>query len=155
MRGSKMYLGYQDGKIKFYTEELLDSKFYQLDKQEYTDKEYVLDGEEFVLKDNEWKNKQLLIEADKISKLSLTKRELFLCLYKALGITPESIRASILENQEALIEFDYAEKYYRGNPLVESLGLALGLTSEIIDKIFISGGNPDVIKNKGGDGADA
>lgn len=150
-----MYLGYQDGKIKFYTEELLDSKFYQLDKQEYTDKEYVLDGEEFVLKDNEWKNKQLLIEADKISKLSLTKRELFLCLYKALGITPESIRASILENQEALIEFDYAEKYYRGNPLVESLGLALGLTSEIIDKIFISGGNPDVITNKGGDGADA
>ena len=150
-----MYLGYQNGKIKFYTEELLDSKFYQLDKQEYTDKEYVLDGEEFVLKDNEWKNKQLLIEADKISKLSLTKRELFLCLYKALGITPESIRASILENQEALIEFDYAEKYYRGNPLVESLGLALGLTSEIIDKIFISGGNPDVITNKGGDGADA
>ena len=150
-----MYLGYQNGKIKFYTEELLDSKFYQLDKQEYTDKEYVLDGEEFVLKDNEWKNKQLLIEADKISKLSLTKRELFLCLYKALGITPESIRASILENQEALIEFDYAEKYYRGNPLVESLGLALGLTSEIIDKIFISGGNSDVITNKGGDGADA
>lgn len=150
-----MYLGYQDGKIKFYTEELLDSKFYQLDKQEYTDKEYVLDGEEFVLKDVEWENKQLLIEADKISKLSLTKRELFLCLYKALGITPESIRASILENQEALIEFDYAEKYYRGNPLVESLGLALGLTSEIIDKIFISGGNPDVITNKGGDGADA
>ena len=150
-----MYLGYQNGKIKFYTEELLDSKFYQLDTQEYTDKEYVLDGEEFVLKDVEWKNKQLLIEADKISKLSLTKRELFLCLYKALGITPESIRASILENQEALIEFDYAEKYYRGNPLVESLGLALGLTSEIIDKIFISGGNPDVIKNKGGDGADA
>lgn len=150
-----MYLGYQNGKIKFYTEELLDSKFYQLDTQEYTDKEYVLDGEEFVLKDNEWKNKQLLIEADKISKLSLTKRELFLCLYKALGITPESIRASILENQEALIEFDYAEKYYRGNPLVESLGLALGLTSEIIDKIFISGGNPDVITNKGGDGADA
>ena len=150
-----MYLGYQNGKIKFYTEELLDSKFYQLDTQEYTDKEYVLDGEEFVLKDVEWENKQLLIEADKISKLSLTKRELFLCLYKALGITPESIRASILENQEALIEFDYAEKYYRGNPLVESLGLALGLTSEIIDKIFISGGNPDVIKNKGGDGADA
>ena len=150
-----MYLGYQNGKIKFYTEELLDSKFYQLDTQEYTDKEYVIDGEEFVLKDNEWKNKQHLIEADKISKLSLTKRELFLCLYKALGITPESIRASILENQAALIEFDYAEKYYRGNPLVESLGLALGLTSEIIDKIFISGGNPDVIKNKGGDGADA
>ena len=150
-----MYLGYQNGKIKFYTEELLDSKFYQLDTQEYTDKEYVLDGEEFVLKDVEWENEQLLIEADKISKLSLTKRELFLCLYKALGITPESIRASILENQEALIEFDYAEKYYRGNPLVESLGLALGLTSEIIDKIFISGGNPDVITNKGGDGADA
>ena len=50
---------------------------------------------------------------------------------------------------------DYAEKYYRGNPLVESLGLALGLTSEIIDKIFISGGNPDVITDKGGDGADA
>ena len=34
-----MYLGYQNGKIKFYTEEMLNPNIYQLDKQEYTDDE--------------------------------------------------------------------------------------------------------------------
>ena len=53
-----MYLGYQNGKIKFYSEEYLNPSFYQLDKQEYTDKEYVLDGEEYVLKDEAWEEKQ-------------------------------------------------------------------------------------------------
>lgn len=151
-----MYLGYQNGKIKFYTDEMLTPSFYQLEKQEYTDKEYVLDGDEYVLKDETWEEKQLLKEREIVSKLSLTKRELFLCLYTALGITPDSIRERLLSNQESLIEFDYAEKYYRGNPLVETLGLALGLTPKIIDEIFISGGNPDVITNiKGGDGLNA
>ena len=53
-----MYLGYQNGKIKFYTEEMLNPDFYQLDKQEYTEDEYVLDGEEYVLKDEVWEEKQ-------------------------------------------------------------------------------------------------
>ena len=46
-----MYLGYQNGKIKFYTENELPKELYDLEKSEYTEDEYVLDGEEYVLKD--------------------------------------------------------------------------------------------------------
>lgn len=72
---------------------------------------------------------------NRISHLKLTKREVFLGLYKALGVTPEIIR-SIITDVEALIEFDYANEYYRGNPLIDSVGATLGLTSEQLDIFF-------------------
>jgi len=53
-----MYLGYQNGKIKFYTEEELDADLYNLDESVETDDEYVLDGDEYVLKDAEWEEKE-------------------------------------------------------------------------------------------------
>lgn len=130
-----MFLGYQDGKIKFYTEEPLQAEFYNLDKVEETELEYVLDGEEYVLKDEAWEEKQAKQEAERIAKLSLTKREIFLAIYQDKGITPEQIRAQITD-QGALIEFDYAEKYYRGNPLIDVLGSALGYTKEQLDYLF-------------------
>ena len=45
-----MYLGYQNNKIKFYTEQELDQALYNLDKVEETELEYVLVGNEYVLK---------------------------------------------------------------------------------------------------------
>lgn len=64
-----MYLGYQDNKIKFYTEQPLDPSFYKLDRVEETQEEYVLDGEEYVLKDASWEQQQAdLREADFKSK---------------------------------------------------------------------------------------
>ena len=74
-------------------------------------------------------------EAERIAKLSLTKREVFLAIYQDKGITPEQIRAQITD-QGALIEFDYAEKYYRGNPLIDLLGASLGYTKEQLDYLF-------------------
>lgn len=74
-------------------------------------------------------------EKERIAKLSLTKREVFLAIYQDKGITPEQIRAQITD-QGALIEFDYAEKYYRGNPLIDVLGSALGYTKEQLDYLF-------------------
>ena len=74
-------------------------------------------------------------EAMRIAQLSLTKREVFLAIYQDKTITPEQIRAQITD-QEALIEFDYAEKYYRGNPLIDILGQALGYTKEQLDYLF-------------------
>lgn len=71
-----------------------------------------------------------------ISKLSLTKREVFLALYQDKGITPEQLRSQI-QSTEALIEFDYAEKYYRGNPLINGIGALLGYTPEQLDYLFI------------------
>lgn len=74
-------------------------------------------------------------EAERIAQLSLTKREVFLAIYQDKGITPEQIRAQIAD-QAALIEFDYAEKYYRGNQLIDILGASLGYTKEQLDYLF-------------------
>ena len=74
-------------------------------------------------------------EAMRIAQLSLTKREVFLAIYQDKTITPEQIRAQITD-QAALIEFDYAEKYYRGNPLIDLLGASLGYTKEQLDYLF-------------------
>lgn len=72
---------------------------------------------------------------EQISKLSLTKREVFLGLYQAKGVTPDMIKAQITDPQ-ALIEFEYANDYYRGNPLIDAVGATLGITPEQLDKFF-------------------
>lgn len=72
-----------------------------------------------------------------INQLSLTKREVFLALYKDKGITPEQIKAQI-QNPEALIEFEYANDYFRGNPLIDLIGQTLGYTSDELDYLFVN-----------------
>ena len=76
-------------------------------------------------------------EKERIAALSLTKREVFLALYRAAGITPDMIKTQIGDNIEALIEFEYAEKYYRFNPLINSIGALLGYSPEDLDYLFI------------------
>ena len=74
-------------------------------------------------------------ERERIAKLSMTKREIFLGLYRAKGITPDMLKAQITDPQ-ALIEFEYANDYYRGNPLIDLIGGQLGFTTEQLDKFF-------------------
>ena len=65
----------------------------------------------------------------------MTKREMFLGLYQAKGITPDMLKAQITDPQ-ALIEFEYANDYYRGNVLIDQVGAQLGITPEQLDKFF-------------------
>ena len=74
-------------------------------------------------------------ERERINLLSMTKREMFLGLYQAKQITPDILKAKITDPQ-ALIEFEYANDYYRGNPLIDIIGAQLGFTSEQLDKFF-------------------
>ena len=76
-----------------------------------------------------------LQEKERIAKLKLTKREVFLGLFQAKGVTPEMIKAQITDPM-ALIEFEYANDYYRGNPLIDIVGATLGITPEQLDKFF-------------------
>ena len=85
-----------------------------------------------------WEEEQAEKEKERIAKLSLTKREVFLALYHAKQITPDMIKAQIGENTEALIEFEYAEKYYRFNPLIDTIGGMLGYSSDDLDYLFIN-----------------
>ena len=76
-----------------------------------------------------------LQEKERIAKLSLTKREVFLGLYQAKGVTPEMIKAQITDPM-ALIEFEYANDYFRGNPLIDAVGAVLGITPQQLDCFF-------------------
>ena len=135
-----MFLGYQNGRIILYTENRLDPQEYMLDGEMVeTSDEYVLSDNqtEYVIKDEAWEQEQAQKERERINMLSLTKREVFLALYKAKGITPETVRSSITDT-EALIEFDYANEYYRGNPLIDKIGGMLGYSQEDLDYLFIN-----------------
>ena len=130
-----MFLGYQNNKIKFYVEQPLESGLYNVERWEETQDEYILDGDEYVIKDENWEQKQIQKERERISQLALTKREVFLALYNDKGITPEQIKAQIT-GPEALIEFEYANEYFRGNPLIDAIGQTLGYSSEELDYLF-------------------
>ena len=74
-------------------------------------------------------------ERERINLLSMTKREMFLGLYQAKQIIPDMLKAQITDPQ-ALIEFEYANDYYRGNPLIDVIGAKLGFTTEQLDRFF-------------------
>lgn len=106
-----------------------DVAIYALEPWEILVEGEVTDNTEAYEKEQEEK------ERIRIANLRLTKREVFLAIYKNLKITPEEIKKMITDN-EALIEFEYANEYYRGNPLVNKLGLALGYTEKDLDYLF-------------------
>lgn len=92
-----------------------------------------IDGQ--IVIDEEFDIKQEAKRQEKLAMLKLTKREVFLALYKDKGITPAQIKAQI-PSEEALIEFEYANEYYRGNPLIDMVGSLLGYTKEQLDYLF-------------------
>ena len=102
--------------------------------QQYGVNYYIYSNNAIVLNPN-YEQEQAQKERERINQLSLTKREVFLALYKDKGITPEQIKAQIT-NPEALIEFEYAGDYFRGNPLIDAIGTMLGYTSEQLDYLF-------------------
>jgi hypothetical protein len=97
-------------------------------------KKVVYQDGELVLNPN-YEAEQELKERERIAKLKLTKREVFLGLFQAKGVTPDMLKAQITDPQ-ALIEFEYANDYYRGNPLIDIVGATLGITPEQLDKFF-------------------
>ncbi len=103
-----------------------------------TDKEIVeYKGNFYFSDDNEYITQKYNDEKERISKLSLTKREVFLALYKSKSLTPEMVRNQITD-PEALIEFDYATEYVRENPLIDKIGKTLGFAPQDLDYLFIN-----------------
>lgn len=141
-----MYLGYQNGKIKFYTEEPLQAEFYNLDKVEETELEYVLDGEEYVLKDNAWEERQAQKERERLDTLTLTPADVERALYKEKQMDFEDLKALIAQQLPTVdikglaIEFR-AKDFYRGAEangirLFDVVGQLLGYTSDDMDYLF-------------------
>lgn len=163
-----MYLGYQNGKIKFYTEEPLNQEFYNIEKVEETQDEYVLDGDEYVLKDENWEAEQEAKEQERIQELFMSKSDFFDGTIKAFGadkndlqpaITAilESLPISDIEKKVALNNFENAQNYYRKHSLFTLLSdveipitetLTIEISSKQWDRFFdeTSKGNKDAYK---------
>ncbi len=137
-----MYLGYQQGKIKFYTQQPLDNVFYNLDKVEETQDEYVLDGDEYVLKDEAWEAEQAQEEKERIAKLYLTGADVERGIYQAKGMDFDDILAYVTQLQPQGLDIKAlkielkANNFYRGNPYVSAIGALLGFTNEQLDQFF-------------------
>ena len=80
----------------------------------------------------------------------MTRGDVFRGLLLAKGITRSEIRAVIesmseetpqerLNKEMALIDFDEALEFYRGVPLIDTLGEVLGITPAQMDKFFDTG----------------
>ena len=85
---------------------------------------------------DEYKQKAAQEERRRLNLLNLTKADVLLALYEDKGLTPDDIKTMLKDNVPALIKFDYASSYYRGDEVVNALGLALGYTTEEMDYLF-------------------
>ena len=108
-----MYLGYQNGKIKFYTEEKLNKEFYNIDEVIETQDKYVLDGEEYVLKDEIWEEKQAQKERERLNMLSMTALD-FIKALQSFGLTLEQINAYLESNLAVKMQLTYCQNVYCG-----------------------------------------
>ena len=110
---------------------------------DYEAGKYFVQDNKLVLNPN-FEEEKAQEEKERIAKLSLTRGDVFRGLLQAKGVTRAQIRAmiennellSMLQKEMALIDFDEALNFYRGNALIDTLGLALGITSEQLDLFF-------------------
>lgn len=131
-----MFLGFQNGQIKFYTEQPLDLELYNLDKVEETQDEYVLDGDCYVLKDEEYEAKQQAKEKERIGNLTCTKR-VFALMLQELGVDYITVLLPLIEsNSQAKLEWDLCVELERKNPLLDVMAGQLGITPEQLDGLF-------------------
>jgi hypothetical protein len=148
-----MFLGIQQGKIKFYTEEPLEKKLYNIDEVVETQDEYVFDGEEYVLKDETWETKKEQAEKERIAKLYLTGADVERGIYKARGMDFDDILAYVTQLQPEGLDIKAlkielkANNFYRGNPYVSAIGALLGFTEEQLN-LFFEDGNYEHLLSK-------
>ena len=91
----------------------------------------------------EMEEKQAQKERKRLDNLSMTRGDVFEALILAKGLGKAQIRAMIEQAEldtvtKALYlnRFDEALEFYRGYPIFDMLGQALGITSEMLDKFF-------------------
>lgn len=113
-------------------------KFRRYTSIEETDKDYVLYEGSFLTKE-EIQAK----ERERFNNLSMTRGDVFEALILAKGLGKAQIR-TMIEKAELdtvtkalyLNRFDEALEFYRGYPIFDMLGQALGITGEMLDKFF-------------------
>lgn len=111
-----------------------------------TDKWDIVDGVFVDITDTEeYKEKQELIEKERVARLFLTGADVERGIYQAIGMDFEDIINMVntlqpegLDVKALKIELK-ANNFYRGNPYVDAVGTLLGFTKEMLDKFFTDG----------------
>lgn len=86
-------------------------------------------------------------EAERVAHLHLTRGDIFRALLLAKQVTRAQLRAIIeqlpentveqsITKEMALIDFDEALEFYRGNALIDTVGAQLGITSDQMNRFF-------------------
>lgn len=102
------------------------------------------EGAFYFADDEEYLAKVAQKEAERIARLSLTRGDVFRGLLLARGVTRLQLRGMIeanellteVQKEMALIDFDEALNFYRGNALIDTVGLALGIDPAQLDCFF-------------------
>lgn len=144
-----MYYVEQDNKIVLYGNDFqiiqnninLVTEYSGLKIKE-TNKNIITFNGEFVFEDAV-KEELVKAERERLDNLSMTRGDVFEALILAKGLGKAQIRAMI-EKAELdditkalyLNRFDEALEFYRGYPIFDMLGQALGITGEMLDKFF-------------------
>ena len=111
-------------------------------RPENYDRWEIRNGEFYILTDEEYSVIQQAKENERIAKLHLTRGDVFRGLLQAKQVTREQLRALILAmpdgiaKEMALIDFDEALEFYRGNALIDTVGAQLGITTKQMDRFF-------------------
>lgn len=103
--------------------------------------------DEVVDNTEEYEAEQAQKEAERIAHLSLTRGDVLRGLLLAKGVTKEQIsqmieamptssQEQIVVKELAKIDFEDALNFYRGVPLIDTIGLQLGFTKEQLDEFF-------------------
>lgn len=112
-----------------------------LEIKEVQDGYVIYDFELMTVEEKEAKETQK--ERERLDKLSMTRGDVFEALILVKGLGKAQIRAMIEQAEldtvtKALYlnRFDEALEFYRGYPIFDMLGQALGITSDQLDKFF-------------------
>ena len=104
----------------------------------------LLQGNEVIDNTEAYEAEQEQQERERIAMLSLTRGDVFRGLLQARGVTRLMLRGMIegnellsdVQKEMALIDFDEALNFYRGNALIDTVGLALGIEPAQLDCFF-------------------
>jgi hypothetical protein len=133
--------------------EIMFSEEVEIDVPEYDEQGEVIGTRKetvilnYPIENPNYEEEQAQKEKERIAMLKLTRGDVFRGLLQAKGVTRSYIRDMINQlpdetteekfiKEMALIDFDEALDFYRGNQLINTIGLQLGITSEQLDKFF-------------------
>ncbi len=142
-----MFLGYQQGKIKFYSKTPLDKTLYNLDEVIETTDEYILDGDEYVLNDEAYQDKKQAEELARINALTLPSttffKEVLRTSYKTKSdiqtLVQSNITLTTFQKENILIDIQNSTTFTRSSYFITTLGTLLNYTTEQLNYLFEHG----------------